>query len=334
MNFFGSWLRNRIGVILNFLLFAVLYFCVFALYRLPLTAVLYPTMLCALLGGILLAVDYAKSYRKHQILTALAAHSAELLTALPPVQSVEDDDYHQLIAALLEQQRIAVEQSDAKYRNMTDYYTVWAHQIKTPIAAMRLALRDEDSALSRRLSSDLFRIEQYVGMVLTFLRLDADSTDYVFRSVALDDVIRASVRKFAPEFISRRIRLEFEPCGAELVTDEKWLSFVIGQLLSNALKYTKEGGCVQIRVDEPLTLRIRDTGIGIAPADLPRIFEKGYTGFNGRSGDAADRPSSGIGLYLCRRVCRNLGAVISAESEVGVGTTVSVALENRRERVE
>lgn len=321
MNFFGSWLRNRIGVILTFLLFAVLYFCVFALYRLPLTAVLYPTMLCALLGGILLAVDYAKSYRKHQILTALAAQSAELLTALPPVQSVEDDDYHQLIAALLEQQRIAVEQSDAKYRNMTDYYTVWAHQIKTPIAAMRLNLQSQDSPAARQLQNDLNRIEQYANMVLTFLRLESKSTDYLVREYDLDRIVRDAVKHFAGEFITRKLRLDYHELNTRVVTDEKWLSFVVEQVLSNALKYTP-AGTISIYMDQQ-TLCIRDTGIGIAESDLPRIFENGYTGFNGRT----DKRASGIGLYLCKRICDNLGHSICAESFPGEETIIRIVLE-------
>lgn len=321
MNFFGSWHRNRVGVILTFLIFAVLYFCVFALYRLPLTAVLYPTMLCALLGGILLAVDYAKSYRKHQILTALAAQSAELLTALPPVQSVEDDDYHQLIAALLEQQRMAVEQSDAKYRNMTDYYTVWAHQIKTPIAAMRLNLQSQDSPAARQLQNDLNRIEQYANMVLTFLRLESKSTDYLVREYDLDRIVRDAVKHFAGEFITSKLRLDYHELNTRVVTDEKWLSFVVEQVLSNALKYTPSG-TISIYMDQQ-TLCIRDTGIGIAESDLPRIFENGYTGFNGRT----DKRASGIGLYLCKRICDNLGHSICAESSPGEGTTIRIGLE-------
>ena len=106
------------------------------------------------------------------------------------------------------------------------------------------------------------------------------------------------------------------------MTDEKWLSFVIEQILSNALKYTREGS-VTIYVREPKTLCIEDTGIGIAKSDLPRVFEKGYTGYNGRT----DKRASGLGLYLCRRICDSLGAKINISSEVRRGTLVSVDLE-------
>ena len=212
---------------------------------------------------------------------------------------------------------------------MTDYYTVWAHQIKTPIASMRLTLQNEDSALSRKLTSDLFRIEQYVEMVLTFLRLDAESTDYVFKEYDLDSIVKSAVRKFSSEFIDRKLRLIYEPLNAFVITDEKWLSFVIEQILSNALKYTPSGSITISLVGEK-TLRIQDTGIGIDPSDLPRIFENGYTGFNGRT----DRKASGIGLYLCRRVCNNLGHTITASSIADVGTAIDIDLTQTKVEME
>ena len=204
---------------------------------------------------------------------------------------------------------------------MIDYYTVWAHQIKTPIAAMRLTLQNEDTPLTRKLTNDLYRIEQYVEMVLTFLRLNSDSTDYVFKEYDLDNIVKSAVKKFSSEFIGHKLRLIYDPLNTSVITDEKWLSFVIEQVLSNALKYTPSGSITISLVGEK-TLRIEDTGIGIAPSDLPRIFENGYTGFNGRT----DKKASGIGLYLCRRVCNNLGHTITANSTVDVGTAIDIDL--------
>ena len=204
-----------------------------------------------------------------------------------------------------------------------EYYTVWAHQIKTPIAAMRLMLRGEDSPAARQLSAELSRVEQYVEMVMTYLRLQDGVSDYVFRTWRLDPLIRQSVKRFSAEFIGRKIRLDYRPIELTLVTDEKWLSFVLEQLLSNALKYTPAGS-IRIDLAPPRTLRITDTGIGIAPEDLPRIFE------NGR----ADRKASGIGLYLCRRICSNLGIGLRAESAVGRGTTVLLDLPEDGRRFE
>ena len=194
---------------------------------------------------------------------------------------------------------------------------------------MRLTLQNEDTPLSRRLTAELGRVERYVEMVLAYLRLDADSTDYVLRECDLDPIVRGAVKKFAGEFIDRHLTLECPPTNIRVLTDEKWLSFVLEQLLSNALKYTPEGK-ISIHMEAPATLCIADTGIGIAPEDLPRVFEQGYTGYNGRG----DKRASGLGLYLCRRVCRNLGHTISAESELGRGTTIRLDLSRKRLNVE
>ena len=137
------------------------------------------------------------------------------------------------------------------------------------------------------------------------------------------------MKKFSGEFISRKIGLSYEKIEEDVLTDEKWLSFVVEQVLSNALKYTMTG-TVSIYMEEPHILCIRDTGIGIAPEDLPRIFEKGYTGYNGRM----DKKASGIGLYLCRRICDNLGHRIWAQSEPDKGTTIRIDVSHREMKFE
>ena len=140
---------------------------------------------------------------------------------------------------------------------------------------MRLQLQGEDSESNRELLDELQRIEQYVEMVLTYLRLDAGATDYVLKQYDLDDILRQAVRKYASQFIRKKIRLVYEPLSCKVLTDEKWFLFVIEQVLSNALKYTRSGE-ISITLEAPKTLCIRDTGIGIAPEDLPRIFEMGF----------------------------------------------------------
>ena len=182
-------------------------------------------------------------------------------------------------------------------------------------------MEEEDSKLSRRLASDLLHIEQYVEMVLTYLKMGADSTDYVFRKVYLDKLLRENIRKLRGDFIIKRLNLIYNPSDETVISDEKWLSFVIEQVLSNALKYTQEGS-VTISMENPKTLCISDTGIGIAPEDIPRVFEKGYTGCNGRK----DKHASGLGLYLCKQICNRLGHEITIVSELEKGTTVKINL--------
>ncbi|MFR7742767.1 MAG: sensor histidine kinase [Acutalibacteraceae bacterium] len=200
---------------------------------------------------------------------------------------------------------------NAQYQDMLDYYTLWAHQIKTPIASMRLCLQQEDTPQARQLLQELSRAEQYVEMVMVYLRLTGGS-DLVLREYELDAIVRRAVRRFAGEFIGRKLKLCYEPLNVSCVTDEKWLLFVVEQVLSNALKYTRAGS-ITIELEAPKTLVIRDTGIGVAPEDLPRIFEKGYTGYNGRG----DQKASGLGLYLCRTICKRLGHTITASSVPG-----------------
>ena len=249
--------------------------------------------------------------------------------SLPKIDGIKDEDYQQILRLLSEEHSHYRTQTNRKYADMIDYYTVWAHQIKTPIASMRLHLQNEDSVLSRTLASDLHRIEQYVEMVLTFLRLNSESTDYVIKEYDLDKIIKQAVRKFSADFIGRKLSLVYNPVNTMVITDEKWLSFVIEQVLSNALKYTPAGS-ITITLENEKTLRIRDAGIGIAPEDLPRIFENGYTGYNGR----ADKKASGIGLYLCKRICNNLGHTINAQSIVDVGTIIDIDLTHVKLEVE
>lgn len=178
-------------------------------------------------------------------------------------------------------------------------------------------------------TEQLQSVEQYVEMVLGYLRLESPSSDYVIRNYALDDIVRQAVRKYASQFIRRKLRLEYTPLNVSVITDEKWLLFVIEQVLSNALKYTRSGS-VSITLEAPKTLCIRDTGIGIAPEDLPRVFEKGFTGCNGRT----DKRATGIGLYLCRRILEKLGHTIAITSTVGEGTTVRIGLQQDALEVE
>lgn len=320
MSFFKGYLKERWKRLLMLLLFVCIFAVSFWFYRLPVRAVMYPCALCLLFGAVFVVYDMTKAYRRHKFFEELHRRNTELISALPEPEGIVDSDYQQLISVLKEKIAKITAQTDSRIRDTVDYYTIWAHQIKTPIAAMRLTLQKEVVPEARRLASELSRIEQYVEMVLVFVRLGSDYSDYVFARQDIDEIIRSSVKKFASEFIDRRIRLEYDSVDIQAVTDEKWFAFVVEQLLSNALKYTREGS---IRIySEGKVLCIKDTGIGIAPEDLPRVFDKGYTGCNGRT----DRRASGLGLYLCRRICQNLGIDISISSTVGEGTTVRLDL--------
>lgn len=329
MKFFLSYFQQRKKGIFVFFLFCFIFLFAFILYHLPVKAVLYPSFLCMGLGIIFLFFDSRRAFCKHKKLMEMQKFSSYLMKDFPIAETFDDRDYQKIIQLLQEEQRQLEDKMNLRYLDMIDYYSIWAHQIKTPIASMRLNLQKEDSEFSRKISEDLFRIEQYVEMVLMFLRLDSDSTDYILREYHLDAIIKQAVKRFATIFIRRKIKLNYKPVQIKVLTDEKWLLFVIEQVLSNALKYT-EAGEITIEIKEPKILCIFDTGIGIAPEDLPRIFEKGYTGFNGRN----DKKASGIGLYLCQRICKNLGHTIKAESSLGKGTKILISLQEQKLEVE
>lgn len=316
------YLRDRRKGVGVFLLFSLIFVVIFALYRLPLGAVLYPVGLCGVLGCIFLGLEVRRARDKHRRLEQLAQLSGSVMGDFPPATGQDDRDYQRIIAHLRQEQREREQDMQRRYGDMVDYYTVWAHQIKTPIASMRLTLQSQDSTVARQQLEELMRIEQYVEMVLAFLRLDSESTDYLFREYELDGIVRGAVRKFSTQFIRRHMALHYQPLEVRVLTDEKWLAFVVEQVLSNALKYTPDGGEVWVELEGPATLCIRDNGMGIAPEDLPRIFQKGYTGYHGRR----DKKASGLGLYLCQRICTNLGHTITAQSAPGEGTTIRISL--------
>ena len=307
---FWDYLKSRLKVLILLIVVEGIFVSSYFLFDLPAVTVLYPLVLSSVAILIAGVIDFLIVFNKHGRLKR---------NDLPQTSGPLEKDYQEIINKLKEEQEYSRQKTTSDFNNMVEYYTVWAHQIKTPIASMRLQIQSVDSDLARRLDGDLNRIEAYVEMVLTFLRLDSDSTDYVIRKIDLDAVIKPAIRKFARDFISKKLTMDFKPTEYKVLSDDKWLSFVIEQVLSNAVKYTKNGG-IKVYMDEPGILCIEDTGIGISAEDLPRIFENGYTGFNGRE----DKRASGIGLYLCKRICDNLGHKIYAESEPGVGTKIRI----------
>lgn len=311
---------------------------IFFLYQLPIEPMVYVTVFW-LLTGICACLNGFYRYRKkvQQLELIAAAPDINLSQLDSPVGQAER--LQQEIMQQLDQMRIDVETASQKSsEDMTDYYTMWAHQIKTPIFAPRLLLQESPEENKEKLS-ELFKIEQYVEMVLGYLRTEDMSSDLKLSRCSLDRIIRDQIHKYAGIFVSKKLTLTYESISQDVLTDEKWLGFVIGQILSNALKYTRTGGIriylekklsldtddVSISIGndscnkvENLTLVIEDTGIGIRAEDIPRIFEKGYTGVNGRD----DNRATGIGLYLSNKIMRKLGHCLYITSTEGKGTKV------------
>ena len=215
-------------------------------------------------------------------------------------------------------------EAQSKLTDLLDYYTLWVHQIKTPIAASRLLVAEvSDREVKQQLEQEIFKIDSYTNLVLQYLRLESFHDDLVFEKVQVEDLVKEVVRKYALFFIQKGLTVNLHDLDKTIVTDKKWLLVVIEQILSNSLKYTQEGG-LEIYM-EGQELCIEDTGIGIKNSDVLRVFERGFSGYNGR----LTQQSSGLGLYLSKKISEELGHQIRIESEVGIGTTVRIKFSNR-----
>ena len=316
-----GYIKQNIKVIFLFIVFALVFGIVFSLYDLEIEAIYYSVMLCAFIGLIYICINFINYYKKHIQLYKLQNEISISLENLPSPKTLMEEDYTNLILTLNKEYKTYISKSDIAKSDMIDYYTMWVHQIKTPISAMKLLIQTSESEISSDLSSELFKIEQYVEMVLSYIRLGSNENDFVIKEYDLDNIVRQAIRKYAPLFIRKKINLDFQPTNYKVLTDEKWLVFVIEQLLSNAIKYTNKGK-ISIYPLEDKKLVIEDTGIGISKEDIPRIFDKGFTGYNGRT----DKKATGLGLYLCKNILDKLSHKISIESEVGVKTKVILDL--------
>lgn len=321
MKLFAQYLYSRRHVFFCFLFCAAAYAAIFALYGIDIQIVWYPLLICAFFAAVFVLAGYFRMRKCHLELREIVRYDGGAREFLPEPSSLIEKDYQDIIARLEEKRKKDRENQEMAKKDMQDYYARWVHQIKAPIAVMQILLQREDTQENQELRSELFRVEQYVDMALCYTRLGEGGADLVLQEYGLDGIIRKAIHKYAGQFIRKRIRLVYKGTEEKVITDEKWLSFIIEQLLSNAVKYTSQG-TVTIEVDKKKRLSVSDTGIGIAPEDLPRIFEKGYTGNNGR----LDKKSTGIGLYLCRSAADKLGHAITAKSEPGQGSSFTIDL--------
>ena len=339
-----AYLRERLAPVLFYVIEACLFLMVAALYGYEgvLANMTYALGLAAFFGGCFFVWDYMKYREKYKALTRILS-AEERSDSLPQTSSGMERVYQQIVMAQEAEKKALVTQLDEKQQNMADYYTMWTHQIKVPLSAMDLLLQNADAVssengmadggetqIARQLREEVFKTGQYVDMALHYARMESISSDLAFARLDVDELVKKALKKFWLLFSGAGISLQLEACHTYVVTDGKWFSFVIEQVLSNALKYTKTGAISIYGTDESGArvteacgyLVIEDTGIGIEESDLPRIFERGFTGYNGRM----ENKSTGIGLYLCRQIMDRLGLSIHVESERGRGTKVFLGI--------
>lgn len=344
MKMLWEYLCDRVKIICCLFLMEAIAFFALWLQGTEFFKVSYAVMLSVFVLFIISVFDYFHYKKKRNKLAILKKCISHNMEELPDTGNNLEQDYQEVLKTLFEAKAEVQSTASIARQDMLDYYSLWAHQIKTPISAMRLLLQaqkdgliagnvptEEMSTWNAGLSLQLFRIEQYVEMVLSYLRMEDIEKDLVLRSCDMEKLVNQAVKKFSKDFHYRKVSLVKDPIQMTVLTDEKWTLLVLEQILSNALKYTREGGCVHIsQVDGRKELIIADTGIGIRAEDLPRVFEKGFTGYNGRE----DKKSTGIGLYLCKNIMEKLGQGIFMESSEGQGTKVHLSFERAQFTIE
>lgn len=319
MDIIKSYIKKNLKIYLLLIVFIFIFVLIFYLYNLPFESLFYGGLLCFLVSLIASIIDY-NNYRKSYIdLKYLETNILSSMEDLPKSLDIRVKYYQKIIERLHnEVERLKIE-DNKKMEDLADYYSMWIHQIKTPIAAINFLLDNEETDV-KVFKQELFKIERYVEMVLTYMRLGSETSDYVITSIDLDEVVRENIKKYATLFINKKIKLNYVSHETYVISDKKWLGFAFEQLLSNAIKYTKSGGEISINISES-ELIIEDNGIGIYEEDLPRIFEQSFTGLNGRY----EKKSSGLGLYLCKKTLDKLQHKIEITSEVNKGTKVIVS---------
>jgi len=319
MDIIKSYIKKNLKIYLLLIVFIFIFVLIFYLYNLPFESLFYGGLLCFLVFLIASIMDY-NNYRKSYIdLKHLESNILNSMEDLPKSLDIRVEYYQKIIERLHnEVEKLKIE-DNKKMEGLVDYYSMWIHQIKTPIAAMNFLLDNEEIDV-KAFRQELFKIERYVEMVLTYIRLGSETSDYVITSINLDEVVRENIKKYATLFINKKIKLNYVSHETYVISDKKWLGFAFEQLLSNAIKYTKSGGEISINISES-KLIIEDNGIGIYEEDLPRIFEQSFTGLNGRY----EKKSSGLGLYLCKKTLDKLQHKIEITSEVNKGTKVIVS---------
>lgn len=322
---FLNYLRIRKWFILLILLYCLINTIVLFLYGCEIEPVLYALIIYIVIVLFFGIWDYLRLVNKHKLIISYDNTTSKSLDELVPEKNVLTREYQNIIMKLEHEQILNANTHLEKEKELSDFYTMWVHQIKTPIAALRLLLQATPNNIFG-MKNELFKIEQYVDIILGYIRMDDMNHDLTLTHYSLENMVKQAVKKYSSLFIQSKLSIKMEQLSVNVLTDEKWLVFVIEQLLSNAIKYTPEGGIhiyAETSQEDSIVksrLIIKDTGIGISSEDLPRIFERAFTGYNGRM----DKKSSGLGLYLCKTILNKLGHNIAITSAPSEGTCVTI----------
>ena len=320
MHFLIQYLKDKYKVMIVFCGLIICNFFMYFLYDVRMEPILYTTFLLLLFVLPFALWNLHRTYQKCGRLKNIEQAKVPVTPDLPTADTLMEENYQRVIKEILQawqNERVNQRKINAE---RDDYYTLWTHQIKTPVYSMDLMLQTGDTTPSKW-KTELLQISCYIDMALKYLQLENQYSDLFFERVELLPLAQEAIKKHSVVLISKRLKIDLHDLNGTVLTDRKWLLFILEQLVSNAAKYTEQG-CISIYQPTPVQICVSDTGIGITAEDLPRLFEKGYTGFNGR----IHQKSTGCGLYMCKKVSLLLGYTLSVSSQLNIGTTVTVNL--------
>jgi signal transduction histidine kinase len=277
-------------------------------------------------GVYLLGTYLLRRHYYAQIVRAIKEEK-EVIYSLQAAHTYEQKLYRNLLQKMHEEQNTKIEKIQAEKKDNFEFISAWIHEIKTPISVSNLLIENNrgkaSDELLTSLQQEVDRIDRLVEQVLYYSKIDDFSRDYFVHELELKAIVNQVIKKHAGTFIQKNIGIETDHIDMEIISDKKWLLFILDQIISNALKYTGQGGKIKVwaeRDEREKRLVIMDNGIGIRPEDIDRVFERGFTGYNGRE----FTKSTGMGLYLAKRLARKLGHDISVDSVYGAYTRITI----------
>lgn len=309
------------NILLYFVSVTLLSYMITILYNVEKEKIIYPLVIVSLSYCFYFIFNFIKFYKKYIILDTLINQKENTYTEITKNNHILENKYITIINKLQKENKKIIDTNRNKNKEIEAYYLMWTHQIKTPISAIYFLIENLEDDSKLKLEAEVFKIEEYVNNNLAYFKLDSSNNDFLIETINLKDLLKGIIKKYANLFFLKKLKLEFNVTDKIIVSDKKCLSLILEQVISNAIKYTKNEGVIKI-YNENNTIIIEDNGIGIKKEDIPRIFDKGFTGYNGR----LNKKSTGIGLYLSKIAADKLNHSIKIESNQNTGTTVKIKI--------
>lgn len=317
MKLFLAYLKENLKVYVMYFLFLGLTLLTLYLYDLtirPFADIFLFLTFGLAIYSLLQFYRYQKKLKQLQLVLSRESTS-QIRRFLPKAMNQSEQVYQKIVLKTIQEKEVQQQQIIENKEELLEDFGLWMHQIKTPIAGLDLLVQSSQPD-TMTMKNELFKINEYLQMMLNYLRQNLEHEDLVIEQVSLESVVKEVLKKYAIFFSQKNLRLVLKSLNVTVYTDRKWLTFILEQIIFNAIKYTNNGEIALFWEKEQLV--VADTGRGIRSEDLPRVFEKGYTGYNGREQQRA----SGLGLYLCQMVARKIGIQLRIGSIIGKGTRV------------